>query len=373
MNYSSAQTAKTLQEYEKRLESEKKKIIDAQAPDPRASTHLYAQDIRPILAAQKQSDVLVIVGIGGSNLGVQAIERYLYNEKTIYYADTIDPRDIHRLLGQLQKEYERKNKVELIIISKSGTTTETSVNYELLKNQQQTYQEPLITTITEKNTPLYTKESLIIPAHVGGRYSVFSPVGLYPLAQLGINIQHLLAGAKQATQINDAVHVAADIHATNKPVLNLFFFDKESFYLGQWVRQLIAESLGKNAQGMLPTISIGTTDLHSIAQRALDGPDDTHTIFVRVNTKHTQQVMQPYEIDTNSLYKTIYEATQEAYTTHNRTYSTIELEPTEESVGAFMQTWMNATMYLAALLEINAFDQPAVETYKQATKKRLLY
>ncbi|MFT4249767.1 MAG: hypothetical protein ACMXYD_00155 [Candidatus Woesearchaeota archaeon] len=354
--------------------------------DTRASVLLPYQDTTPIeLTAQKYRgcEALVIIGIGGSNLGTwavhEAIHGELHNEtaKTkVYFADTTDAHQLTKLQQRLETI---QGRTVYVVISKSGTTAETIANASILVKD---WSDAII--ITGKNSlldGLNGASTLHIQEQIGGRYSVFSAVGLLPLAILGININQLLAGARGALENLEAIAQQVNKeHEANKQITEAFFFAPLQ-RLGQWRRQLIAESLGKNGKGPLPTTRIGSTDLHSTAQRSLDGPNDTYTTFITVeetptipipNNKTSQLVEDLADKTTKQLLEAIQEATMKAYEEANRPYKHLTLQKIhEKSIGALMQTMMLETMLQANLLGINAFDQPAVENYKKHTKENL--
>lgn len=354
--------------------------------------------------AQKvlNSNAVILIGIGGSNLGCLAVYEALagnwYNETkrpTFYCADTIDPEKLEKIITQIKKIYMQQGKVSCVIISKSGTTLETMVNAScivdvLKKLYPKTYHE-LIVCISDPKTPLYAfaqQEKCLfisIPEDIGGRFSVFSPVGLFPLALLGVDIIAFCAGARRASdevlqngfpQENRAAHSAALLYAlytrgyTNH---NLFLFDDTLESLGKWYRQLLAESLGKNGKGFVPLVSIGTVDLHSMTQLFLDGPQNTITTFVFTNSVQEGPVIPtspllPTSITKHSpagLKKVLFQSTVAAFCSQDRPNATIEIDKTAHDLGFFMQTMMFQVVYLAKLFNCNPFDQPAVELYKK--------
>lgn len=215
---------------------------------------------------------------------------------------------------------------------------------------------------------------------------MFSAVGLFPLAFIGIDIKEFLNGAQQlvSTGINNnilnnpAAISALTLYGQYKQGKNIhdtFLFSPCLESLGQWYRQLNAESLGKKVNkhneivnvGMTPTVSIGSNDLHSVAQLYLGGPYDKFTTFVTVNL---QEEMQDFSYAL--VMPAIALATQQAYQNDNRLFCTVELEHVDENhLGQFMALKMFETLYLGYLLEINPFDQPQVELYKKEIKLSL--
>lgn len=381
--------------------------------DARASINLSVDEklhaaVKQAAKQYENADALVVIGIGGSNLGTQAVHQALHGNHhnqlrtpAVYFADTVDAQDLADLQATLKKHYDRGERVVLCAISKSGSTTETIANLELLlethKRRAENWAQDTI-IITGENSKLdgyaqqHEIQTLHIPANVGGRYSVLSPVGLLPLSITGADTDQLLAGARQArkdtlidAEDNPAAKRAATRHEQlqqGKNVHELFVFAKNLEGIGRWARQLYAESLGKDGRGFTPTVAVGSTDLHSVAQLRLDGDDHAHTTFVGVQHAPTLTLGEDQEFEAlvkdlqgkplATIMSAIQQATQHAYQQAGRSYDTITLAQLDEhSIGYFLQLLMSETMLLAAMLEINAFDQPAVETYKKRTRELL--
>lgn len=360
-----------------------------------------------ILEKQKLQPVsLVVIGIGGSNLGTyavhEAINGKLYNQNNstypdsnrrikAYFADTVDSDYINSIAQLIEQELIQNKNVIINIVSKSGTTLETIAIFEyflsiLKKYKPQSFNEYVVIT-TDLDSPLYNygknikSTILIIPKNVGGRYSVFSSVGLFPLAMLGVNIKELIKGACNCN-LNDAAISAAILYQHYKSGINIhdtFLFSVNLEQLGKWYRQLMAESLGKNNIGMTPTVSIGTTDLHSLLQLNLGGPRDKFTTFVTIDNKTNIKVPILHEfgnmfaeiegLEFSKLMHSIIKGNEIAYKKNNRPFCTIELEDKSEyNLGQFMQFKMYEIVYLAYLFNVNPFDQPNVEAYKIETK-----
>lgn len=356
--------------------------------------------------------MLIIIGIGGSNLGAQAIQAALdmpLNEMLVRYADTVDSDRIQALYEEADCLLRAGEIVVLNIITKSGTTTETIANSAifttLLESHHGKEAKKYIIVTTDTDSPLETIASqqgwhiLQVPKNVGGRYAVFSPVGLFPLALMGVDIKSLLDGARDMitscfhvnNQETIAIKSAIEIytHYMHGFVINNFFpFSVDCQALGLWYRQLVAESLGKEYSitgktvntGITPTISIGSTDLHSIVELHLSGPQNTYTEFLSfASMQHHIEV--PAESSLTRLVPTIagqclkdlMEAmllgTQRAYTEKKRPYMTILLpEKASYYIGQYMQWKMLEVMYLGALFGINPYIQPNVELYKKETR-----
>ena len=302
----------------------------------------------------------ILIGIGGSDLGTKAV----YDALLGYY-DTVEPTRFPKLivLDTVDKKFREKvQKLDSIfvnVVSKSGTTLETADNSAYFK----------IDTVTSvKNSPLWKKyhdaAHLEIPEAVSGRFSVFSAVGLFPLAVLGFDLVKFLEGAMAAVSQLQAIEVFAqklfDSYQQGKHILTFFFFHPELETLGKWCTQLFAESLGKKGTGFTPITTIGTTDLHSMEQLFLDGPKNKFTLFIKSKS------------DGNKVVDAVYESVKETYVSKELPFEEVIFDKIdEEQLGNFMMFMMLTVAYLGKLFGVNAFDQPAVEEYKKLAKQKL--
>jgi len=370
------------------------------------------------LLAQKKAlkpAMLVVVGIGGSNLGALAIHEALngrwYNDTNpamrIYFADTVDTAMLTALIARMKVALEQQQEILLVVISKSGTTTETIVNFyvllEILKQYRPDTYKDFVVAITDHNSVLFNLAQqhnyacLAIPTKVGGRYSVFSAVGIFPLALLGIDTQQLLEGARNAisdtfsAQIdNDAATTARllyQYYQRNYIIHDHFIFFPDGESIGRWYRQLMGESIGKeyNRQGqqvrvgITPTVSIGSTDLHSVGQLYLGGPQYTFTSFLtrdyqqNLNVPNAAGALLGVPIGTvNRVMSAIEQGVQQAYKNIHKPFCHIKLSAVNEyTLGYLLQMYMMQMIYLGYLLDVNPFDQPQVELYKKETKRIL--
>jgi len=368
------------------------------------------------LAKEKSSRTLrevFVVGIGGSNLGAWAVYDALKPSGIpLSFYDTAHVRVLKEACLRMRAIYREKGKVLINIISKSGTTSETMMNgrvlIDCLKSLSKQWRESVVVTTEPLSkldnwARLNNISSLPNPANVGGRWSVFSAVGLFPLALAGVDIKKLRKGAVRGlrrclsddAEHNAAMQSAAAIHHAMKKgaaMHNLFVFDADLERLGKWYRQLVGESLGKERDlagrivhaGITPLVTIGSTDLHSVFQLLLGGPEDKFTTFVKVRQK--QDISIPRiderfdaivpELSRKSVAEVmgaIYAGTVGSFKDRQLPFAEIELEHLdEEAIGEFLQFKMIETMLLARLMRVNAFDQPNVEEYKAITRELLL-
>ncbi|HET8575261.1 MAG TPA: hypothetical protein VFM02_03785 [Candidatus Paceibacterota bacterium] len=361
---------------------------------------------------------IVLVGIGGSNLGTEAIYDALLDRKKIctpgnpgiLFLDTVDSVRANAVCETLL-ECESAEEFVLLVVSKSGKTTETAANAAFLYNTLSERFSDLnarVACITDEGSALWKLAeeknflTLSIPKNVGGRYSVFSAVGLLPLSLAGIDIEKVLAGAKQIRKeclFSNAHNNPALLSAVVKycqfkkgaRVHNLFLFDSSLAVFGSWWRQLVGESLGKEFDlnsnpindRILPMVSLGSTDLHSVGQLYLSGEKSIFTTFVSLEKKReeiptlsdssfTPLVPEIRGKDFSNIMEAILKGVKEAYRKRSLPFAEISLpEISEENIGALFQMEMLSTMYLAFLMNVNAFDQPNVEEYKKITREIL--
>lgn len=364
-----------------------------------------------ILMARKypQLDNVVVMGIGGSALGASSLYlaikgaySHLKKEKKprLTVVDHIEPDSTLQLLSQIE---DQKNLY--VIISKSGNTSETLAQYLLLKKQIPDLGKNNLFIITDSHNgclrDLAVKEDipcLPIPSGVGGRFSVFSAVGLFPLALAGLNIKDLLDGAahmeKQCLssklEQNPAGLLAMTLNGwiqKGYSQIVLMPYADRLRLVSDWFAQLWGESLGKakTLDGQLKNVgstaikAVGVTDQHSQLQLYLEGPKDKIVLFLEVEEflekahvydgncddermaflkgKSLAQLMQAEKL-----------ATEECLRENGRPNATIRLSMINEfQLGQLYQLFMNVIPYMGALMNINPFDQPAVERIKKFT------
>lgn len=364
---------------------------------------------------------VMVVGIGGSNLGTMALYRALRgrldvflheNDPKIVFIDTVSPTLVSQVINFLDTQVHSPEEILVNVISKSGETTETIANFEViynvLKNRFGDKINQRLVFTTDKDSKLWTigqeknVDLLEIPERVGGRYSVLSAVGLFPLGLANFNVEIFWDGAAEMVKRctnrdvfqNPALisAILTYIHYTNGlHIYNSFYFNPELKSLGRWYSQLMAESVAKefdlNNQkvniGITPITSIGSTDLHSTATLFLSGPKDKFTQFVHASQKEGSPQV-PAELFTNELVpdiknksiadimSAIFYGVKIAYLKNGLPYSEIVMHDiSEDSLGQYLELKMCETMYLARLFGVNAFDQPKVEDYKRETRELL--
>jgi len=348
---------------------------------------------------RKKSDCVVVVGIGGSYLGARAVvsalsDNFSDKKPQLIYAGHHLSEDYYADL----LEYLSKINYSIIVISKSGTTTEPAVAFRLLKQHcEQKYgvseAKSRIVCVTDAKKGVLKEISLQegyisydIPDDVGGRFSVFTPVGLLPIAVAGFDIKELLLGAETMRKqlINSDQNSAVQYALLRNYFLSLgkntevlSAFEPKLHYLIEWWKQLFGESEGKNGKGLFPAGMIFTTDLHSLGQYMQDGQRLMFETFLTVSSSCKKCVVPFLENDNDKLNfladkkiseinNAAKEATMMAH--HQGGVPVLELileKLDEKNIGSLLYFFEYACAVSAYMLGVNPFDQPGVEAYKK--------
>lgn len=354
---------------------------------------------------------LIICGIGGSNLGAKDLYDAIYGYyesltpgrfPKMVFADTVDDQFISNLSATLITRLEDPADFLLFNISKSGKTLETQVNFEITHSLlAEKFGSEMVgkrtVFITNPDSPLSkigqekNIKTFEIPKKIGGRFSVFSNVGIVPLMAAGLNVTELINGASTARQAgvnrgisaNPSLLSASVIYWTMRTGIGIhdsFFFTPSLESLGKWYRQLVGESLGKDDKGITPTVSIGSIDLHSMLQLYVGGPRDKFTSFIHIPQGHDVKVPDQLLLNslgnnisgksTGQIMEAIYGGVIRTYKEQNLPHMEIILDgpSIEYNIGEFMMFKMIEVYYLAMLLGVDPFTQPNVEGYKKETK-----
>jgi len=354
---------------------------------------------------RKKIDTLVVIGIGGSYLGARAI----FEAIKPYFSNNLNnmPEIIwagHNLcesyLSQLLEYLNNKN-YGIVVISKSGTTTEPAIAFRLIKNHlekkvSREILKELIIVITDKEKGALRKianeegyKSYIIPDDVGGRFSVLTPVGLVPLAIAGINIRNLINGAKEfQSKLLDTSNISENISAiyaalrfllykSGKKIEVLASFENNLHYIAEWWKQLYGESEGKELKGLFPTSVDYTTDLHSLGQYMQEGERHIFETIITVE-KSENKLLIPYQNDdtdelnyiagksVNEINKMAEKGTILAHYEGNVPIIIINLPMISEYyLGQLLYFFELACAISGYLIKVNPFNQPGVEAYKK--------
>ncbi|QDT18579.1 glucose-6-phosphate isomerase [Gimesia chilikensis] len=377
-----------------------------------------AQELR------EQSDRFVVLGIGGSYMGMRALFEALchplHNELTrdqrggvprLYFEGNNVDNDSITALQELLKTscLDPKDVLQrwsMTVISKSGGTLETALGFRLFRESLDAYygadseeSRSLVVPITGLEGKLRNfsnhkgyPEVFPIPDNVGGRFSVFTSVGLFPAAVLGIDLKALLQGAADMTRLfnsqpmgdNPVLDYTATCHLfereKNVSMRILSTWGKRLEALGLWYDQLLAESLGKEEKGATPLTVVNTRDLHSRGQQHQEGVRDkliTNVIVERPDSEPISVPVVPEEENQDQLNKlkgktvpdvlsAAIEGTNQAYADVHRPTADLILPNLDAyTVGQTLQMLMLATVLEGRLININPYGQPGVEAYKK--------
>lgn len=356
---------------------------------------------------RENSDVLVSIGIGGSYLGIKAVDvacDSYFNSKRktkIIYAG-------HQLSGEYLAElldYLKDKDYSLNVISKSGTTTEPAIAFRVLKEaleekygKEEAKNRIFATTDKAKgalkdlaNAEGY--ESFIVPDDIGGRFSVISAVGLLPLAVAGINIDEFMAGFADGREKytnksmeNDAIKYAAVrnmLHEDGKDIEILLNYEPKLKYVAEWWKQLYGESEGKDGKGLFPASVSNTTDLHSMGQMIQDGVRNIFETVIEVENPSKDLTIKEDEQNLDGLNflagktmsyinKQAMEGTTMAHVEGNVPNIRIKVDKiNERNLAELFYFFEIAVGVSGYMLGVNPFNQPGVEAYKKAMFKLL--
>ncbi len=353
---------------------------------------------------QEDSDVLIVIGIGGSYLGARAAIEFLhsgfYNELTnktkIYFAGNSISGSY---LNDVLKLCEGK-RVSVNIISKSGTTTEPAVAFRVFREYlEKTYGEEeaakRIYCTTDKARGTLKKladekgyECFVIPDDVGGRFSVLTAVGLLPIAVSGADIDKLMKGAQMAREEyancdieNNACYQYAALrnafYRKGKTMELYVSYEPRFQMMNEWLKQLYGESEGKDNKGLFPASVIFSTDLHSMGQYIQDGRRDMFETVINIADLGSDVVIKEEAENSDGLNflsgkpmsfvnRKAFEGTVLAHTDGGVPNLSIEVSKAdEENLGMLIYFFEKACAISGYILGVNPFDQPGVESYKK--------
>jgi glucose-6-phosphate isomerase len=357
---------------------------------------------------KQNSDILIVIGIGGSYLGaracIEALTHTFYNTlskeqrttpQVFFVGNNISGTYLKNLLDICQDK-----EVSVNVISKSGTTTEPAIAFRVFKNfMEKKYgkegaKERIFATTDEQKGALLTLakeegyETFVIPDDVGGRFSVLTAVGLLPIAVAGIDIQSLMKGAAAAresysTEIieeNPCYQYAAIRNLLLKKGKNvevIVNYEPSLQYFGEWWKQLYGESEGKDQKGIYPSSANFSTDLHSLGQYIQDGQRFLFETVLMVKNSREQVVLEAESNDLDGLNylagqtmdfvnKKAFEGTLLAHVDGGVPNIVVEIEElTPYHMGELIYFFEKACGISGYLLGVNPFDQPGVEEYKK--------
>jgi glucose-6-phosphate isomerase len=352
------------------------------------------------------SDTTVIIGIGGSYLGARAVIEALSHSfaplmKNIYHDVIFAGQNLSEdYLAELLELLDRRN-YSIVVISKSGTTTEPAIAFRILKDHLEkkvgklAAAERIITITDAKKGALRSLaetngyETFIIPDNVGGRYSVLTPVGLLPIAISGFDIRMLVKGAKSMEQLtrnnkhaetNPSLLYASArnlILQIGKPIEIMVGFTPKLHFFSEWWKQLYGESEGKDGKGIFPASVDLTTDLHSMGQYIQDGQRILFETMISVKNP-VKKLTIPFEKDDSDQLNYL-AGKRISEVNHNAELGTtlahndgdvpiisINIPVLDEFyIGQLIYFFEMACAISGYILDVNPFDQPGVEAYKK--------
>ena len=363
---------------------------------------------------KKESDILVVIGIGGSYLGARAIIEALTSSfnnmlpnkqrkypQVLYVGNNLSPNYINELI-----EYIGDKDFSVNVISKSGTTTEPAVAFrifrEILENKYgiDEARSRIYATTDKAKGALKTLaqnegyEQFVVPDNVGGRYSVLTAVGLLPIAVAGIDIDKLMMGAKTAQDRYDDPNLKYNecykyavvrniLYKLYKNIEILVNYEPKMHYFTEWWKQLFGESEGKDQMGIFPAGVDFTTDLHSMGQYIQEGRRNLFETVISIKTPNSDITIHPDDDNLDGLNylagkgldyvnKKAMEGTIKAHVSGDVPNIVIEMEKLdEENIGELIYFFEKACAMSGNILGVNPFNQPGVEEYKKNMFKLL--
>ena len=355
---------------------------------------------------KKDSEVFLVIGIGGSYLGARAVIESLTNTfynacsniktpKIFFVGNNMSPNYMNDLLECIGNK-----DISINVISKSGTTTEPAIAFRIFREFMESKygvdearKRIYITTDKEKgalktlsNEEEY--ETFVIPDNIGGRYSVLTAVGLLPIAVAGIDIDKLMYGAKNAedkynensVKYNQCYQYAVArniLYSQEKTTEILVNYEPKMQYFTEWWKQLYAESEGKENKGIFPTGAMFTTDLHSIGQYIQEGRRNLFETVISIENPETDITIKKdadnidglnFVADKTMDYvnKKAMQGTIEAHVAGGVPNIIITMERLDaENLGELIYFFELACAISGKLLGVNPFNQPGVEAYKK--------
>lgn len=412
-------TKKMIQDYAKKVEKNHKELHKRAGDDNdfvgwlELPTNYDKEEFKRIKKAAKkiakESDILVVIGIGGSYLGARAVIESLtstfYNllpekqrkfPQILYVGNNLSPNYINELI-----EYIGDKDFSVNVISKSGTTTEPAIAFrifrEILENKygiDEARSRIYATTDKEKGALKTLSENegyeqFVVPDNVGGRYSVLTAVGLLPIAVAGIDIDKLMEGARNAQErfddpdlkYNECYQYAVIrnilYNKMNKTTEILVNYEPKMHYFTEWWKQLYGESEGKENKGIFPVGVDFTTDLHSMGQYIQEGRRDLFETVINVKTPKNDIIINPDDDNLDGLNylagktmdyvnKKAMEGTIKAHVDGDVPNVMIEMNKLDEkNLGELIYFFEKACAMSGMILGVNPFNQPGVEKYKK--------
>ena len=334
---------------------------------------------------------IVIIGMGGSILGTKSIYSFLKKkiQKKVFFFDNLD--------SNLNLKYKKIKNLKnscFVVVSKSGNTLETIANLStifsktLLKNKLIIITEIIDSSLANIGNK-YKAEIIEHKEFISGRYSVLSEAGMFPAALMGLDLmkfKNLKMLIKNKNFVSSLIQNVASIHTLNSKKINnsvILNYDSGLNDLGYWYQQLVAESLGKKGKGINPILSFGPRDHHSLLQLYLDGPKDKFFTFFNSSKKENKFKIGRNIIPNNMSFlknknlefiiNAQCAATKKIFKLKKIPFRQITFrKKDEDELGKIFTFFVLETILLSRLMNINPFDQPAVEQVKNETRRFLI-
>lgn len=356
---------------------------------------------------KNNSDVLLVIGIGGSYLGARAAIEMLNH--SFYNALPKEKRETPQILfvgNNISSTY-ISDVIEFLdgkdwainVISKSGTTTEPAIAFRIFrkliieKYGEEAAKDRIFVTTDKQKGALKTLateegyETFVVPDDIGGRYSVLTAVGLLPIAVSGVNIEAMMKGAAQAREDFSSPNLDENIAYQYAAIRNILYnkgktiemlinYEPGLQYFAEWWKQLFGESEGKDQKGIFPASANFSTDLHSLGQYVQEGRRDLFETVIKVDKPRKDITIEKESVDLDGLNylagKTVdfvntkaFQGTVLAHTDGNVPNLVVEIpEMDEYTFGYLVYFFEKACAISGYLLGVNPFDQPGVEAYK---------
>ncbi len=363
---------------------------------------------------RKNSEVFIVIGIGGSYLGARAcIEALNHNFYNMLTSEKRNGPEIYFVGNNVSSSYILEllelidgKDISINTISKSGTTTEPAIAFRIFKEyieekygKEEAKNRIYITTDSEKGAlkELASKEgyeTFTVPDDIGGRYSILTSVGLLPIAVSGLNIDEIMNGAKDGMEEygvldldkNYSYQYAAIrnvLYRKGKEIEMLTSYEPSLFYLQEWWKQLFGESEGKDLKGIYPSSASFTTDLHSLGQLIQDGRRNIFETVINIEEPKVDMILKEDKENLDGLNflsgKTIdfvnkkaFEGTLMAHTSGGVPNIILNIEKMNEyNFGKLIYFFEKSCAISGYLLGVNPFNQPGVEEYKKNMFKLL--
>ncbi len=342
-----------------------------------------------------ESQVVIVLGIGGSYLGARAAIDFINSDKynlaaknspQVFFAGN----NLSASYTQQIMSFAATKQLSLIVVSKSGKTLETSIAFRVFLNLMKAkYADKAYERIYVITDPVsgalrefanrYNCTSFPLPSNIGGRYSVLTAVGLLPMSVAGIDISEVIDGARSETSPDAALTYAAArqfLYRSGKKLELLASFEPSFRYMGEWWRQLFAESEGKQQKGIFPVFEELTADLHSVGQYVQDGERTVFETFINFDTSSSKLIIPANDIDDGytSLAGMDFNTVAKASRLGVKQAHIDGCVPVAElfagnispfTFGAVVQFFLIACAVSAVMEGVNPFDQPGVEAYKK--------